>query len=413
MSVRTGENIQKRVLGLATLLALSVGLTGISMAEAKPPVGKTTQPVKTALPVTTTQPVKTTEPVENVAQTQTIDMLRSIPLEINGYASGRALPDKFTTKEQVIQALNSTPVLLIHMETLRRAYHDMPITEHDKLLEAIHNRRMTNEKDLMLGFDHGYAQLVFKHNKTGLFFLRKADDFFKDQFSSLAYGMAQVEADLNLEGSTPDVMTTRKLDAIFQLGDAVKRDASKHQPGFWPSYIQVIEKMKPLAAYKSFSNRDFSLVYVPYGNTVVPLKGTSTASLPLSKGGNITDSLTDVSLGTTCSPEATSMEASSRPTGRSVAQQPATFNGLPALVQFFKTEGSEQYHVQVTGPDGKPMANFKASTIPRRVVEDLNGDGLYEIVIRQYDKNPLQPVIVYHYTPCGLELDQAVHESFL
>lgn len=405
MSVRTGENIQKRVLGLATLLALSVGLTGISPAETRPPVGK-------AEPIKMTESAEKNAPTQTASQTQTVDMLRSIPLEIDGYASARAFPDKFTTNEQVIQALNSTPVLLVHMEAIRRAYHDMPITQHDSLLEAIHKRRMTNEKDLMLGFDHGYAQLVFKHNKTGLFFLRKADDFFKDQFSSLAYGMAQVEADLNLEGSTPEVMTTRKLDAIFQLGDAVKRDARKHQPGFWPSYIQVIEKMKPLAAYRSFSHRDFSLVYVPYGNTVVPLKGTSTASLPLSQG-NVTDSLTDVSLGTTCSPEAAPVAESARPAGISVGQQPASFNGTPALVQFFKTEGSEQYHVQVTGPDGKPMANFKASTIPRRVVEDLDGDGLYEIVIRQYAENPLQPVIVYHYTPCGLELDQTVHESFL
>jgi hypothetical protein len=341
---------------------------------------------------------------------ENIDILRSTPMAVNGYASARAFPETFTTQDEVIQALNSSPVLLVHMEALRRAYHDLDPSKHDKLLEAIHKRRMTNEKDLMLGFDHGYAQLVFKQNKTGLFFLRKANDFFKDQFSALAYGMAEVEADINLEGSSPEITTTRKLDATFKLGDAVKRDAMNHQPGFWPSYIQVLEKMKPMPAYKSFSHRDFSLTYVPYGDTVTSLQGVSTSSLQL----NDFATLTDVPLGTVCSPEETSpLDVSAQAiSGPTMAQQSAIFNGKSALVQFFQGQQPKQYHVRVTGNNGQPMATFKANTIPRRIVEDLDKDGVYEIVVRQYEENPLQPVIVYRYTPCGLELDEKIHESF-
>ncbi|WP_373530986.1 hypothetical protein [Vampirovibrio sp.] len=345
---------------------------------------------------------------------ESIDILRSTPMEVNGYASAKAFPETFTTQDQVIQALNSTPVLLVHMEALRRAYHDLAPGEHDKLLEAIHKRRLTNEKDLMLGFDHGYAQMVFKQNKTGLFFLRKANDYFKDQFSALAYAMAQVEADINLENSTPEITTTRKMDATFKLGDAVIRDAMNHQPGFWPSYIQVIAKMKPMPAYKSFSHRDFSLTYVPYGDSVTSLQGVSTSSLPLSSADATTGSLTDVPLGNTCSPdEASPLETSSQPiSGASVAQQSAIFNGKAALIQFFPSPEPKQYHVRVTGNDGQPMATFTANTIPRRIVEDLDKDGVYEVVVRQYAENPLMPVIVYRYTPCGLERDQKIHESF-
>lgn len=346
------------------------------------------------------------------AQADTVDFLRSIPLNVEGYASAKTFPEKFNTPEQVIQALNSTPVLLVHMEAIRRAYHDLDPGSHDKLLEAIHKRRMTNEKDLMLGFDHGYAQLVFKQNKTGLFFLRKANDYFQDQFSALAYGMAEVEADLNLEESTPEVTTTRKLDAMFKLADAVQRDAQKHQPGFWPSYIQVIDKMKGMPAYKSFSSRDFSLVYVPYGNTVVPLPGIQSSSQSLSTN-NPEGGLTSASFGSVCSPEPGPLDLNaSGHTGASVAQQTANLNGNPALIQFFPTSVEKQYHVRVTSNTGQPLANFRANTIPNRVVEDLDKDGVYEIVVRQYRENPLQPVIVYRATPCGLEADQKILNNF-
>jgi hypothetical protein len=372
MSIRIRSAFFRSVFGLASVVCLSAG---INLAS----------------------------PAENV------DILRSTPMIVSGYASARAFPETFTTQSEVIQALNSSPVLLVHMEAIRRAYHELEPREHDKLLEAIHKRRMTNEKDLTLGFDHGYAQMVFKQNKTGLFFLRKANDFFKDQFSALAYGMAQVEADINLEGSTPEITTTRKMDATFKLGDAVKRDAMNHQPGFWPSYIQVLEKMKPMPAYKSFSRRDFSLAYVPFGDTVTSLQGVSTSSLPLGFA-----TLTDVPLGNVCSPEESSpLEVSPHAlSGPSVAQQSAIFNGKPALIQFFQGQEARQYHVRVTGNDGQPMATFKTHTIPRRIVEDLDKDGVYEIVVRQYEENPLQPVIVYRYTPCGLELDQKIYESF-
>ena len=338
---------------------------------------------------------------------ENVDFLRTIPLEVSGYASAQNFPEKFTTADQVIQAINSSPVLLVHMEAIRRGYHDLPVAEQEKLLTNLHKRRQTNENDLVLGFDHGYAQLVYKQNKTGLFFLRKANDRLQDQFSNLAYGMAQVEADINLEGAAPDQTTTRKMDATYKLGDAVKADALKHQPGFWPTYMRVVEKMRELPAYKSFTRRDFSIAYVPVGSKVVPMAGATTTSIPLT---DKPASLLSNALNTSCTPATNEADADTTP-GAILAQRSANFNGNQALITFSPTGQPSLYRVQVLAPNGQPMLSFKSHAMPN-IVEDIDGDGILEIVARQYQHNPLQPILVYRYTPCGFELDKKVFNDF-
>jgi hypothetical protein len=233
-----------------------------------------------------------------------IDLLRSIPLEIQNYPAAQQLPEHFDSAVSVSSVLNSALPMLVRMEILRRSYGDLSVADRDQVLDALEKRHKLNEKDLQIGFDYGYAQLVYDHNKTGLFFLRKANDAFKTQFSSLAYGMAEAEADLTLENATVEQMTTRKLDTIYRLGDAVHRDAEKHESGFWPSFVRVIEKLKPVTAYDHFTRRDFSLVYVPYGNKVVPsLKpGETSQVLPLQHVSAST--LLSNSMTTACDPTA-------------------------------------------------------------------------------------------------------------
>lgn len=347
----------------------------------------------------------------SMVQAESIDILRSIPLEVQHYASAQAMPEKFSSAEQIIQIIKGTPVILVHMEALRRGYLDLSLDEQEKLLTSLHKRRLTNENDLLLGFDHGYAQLVYKQNKTGLFFLRKANDKFKDQFLSLAYAMAEAEADINQEGSTPEETTTRKMDVTYKLSDAVKLDAEKHQPGFWPSYVRVIEKLKPMGAYQSFTRRDFSLAYLPYGNSVVPLMtAASQTTLPLTTKPA---SLFSNALVTSCdvAGESAVNAADEKPFNNMLAQRGVNFSGANVLIQFFPTEENHLYRVRVTSPQGSPLLSFKTYTMPN-IVEDLDGDGTFEIVARQYQYNPLLPVLVYRYTPCGLELDKKVFDNF-
>lgn len=339
-----------------------------------------------------------------------IDFLRSVPLESSGYPALQCLPAKLSSADQVLGAIDSTPVLLVHMEALRRGYADLPQPEQEKLLKALRKRHVAKEQDLMLGFDLGYAELVYEHNKTGLFFLRKANDHFQDQFSNLAYGMAQAEADITLENAKPEEMTTRKMDVMYRLGDAVKLDAAKHQPGFWPSYVRVIEKLKPMAAYKSFSNRDFSLTYLPYGNSVVPLSNVTTSSSLSSTKPGSTDGSLGSALTNTCTPEAVAPDASGF-FGKMLAQRSANFNGTQATIQFYPTTEANLYQVRVVGANNVTLASFQSNIISN-MVEDVDGDGIFEIVARQYQYNRLKPVIVYHYTPCGFTLDKKIFDDF-
>lgn len=340
-----------------------------------------------------------------------VDFLRSVPLEVSGYPAAQCLSSKLTSADQVLTVLNNTQVLLVHMEALRRGYADLPASEQEKLLKALHKRHMTNENDLGLGFDLGYAELVYEHNKTGLFFLRKANDHFQDQFSNLAYGMAQVEADLTLENAKPEEMTTRKMDAMYRLGDAVKIDATKHQPGFWPSYVRVIEKMKPMSAYKSFSRRDFSLVYLPYGNSVVPLSNVNVNTLSeIKPGATVANTLTG-SVTSSCAPEAGNTDTNSF-FGSMISQRTATFRDGKATIQFYPTSENHLYQVRVISNPGMPVVTFKTYTTANNVLEDLDGDGVFEIVARQYQYDPFKPVLVYRYTACGFELDKKIADDF-
>jgi hypothetical protein len=425
-------SLKREMLGTFVAVGMVSLLQGTAMADRVYGSAKVTvpaqkaliNPVKPGAPASVT-PVNTTTSSPTVPVTGTVtsvgtflpaepvDILRSLQLEATGYAEIQCLPPHLTSADQVTQVLDSTSVLLVHMEALRRGYADLPATEQAKLLKDLRKRHASKETDLMLGFDLGYAELVYEHNKTGLFFLRKANDHFQDQFSNLAYGMAQAEADLTLENAKPDELTTRKMDVMYRLGDAVKIDAAKHQPGFWPTYVRVIEKLKPLAAYHSFSRRDFSLAYVPYGNSVVPLRPVATASsLSLTKpdalgaNGLFTNPLNT----NTCTPEAGTSESNAF-FGNMLAQRTANFNGSTASIQFYPTADPHLYKVRVKGPAGVSTLTFDTFAMPN-VVEDVDGDGVFEIVARQYQYDPFKPVIVYRYTPCGFVLDKKISESF-
>jgi hypothetical protein len=437
-------------------------------------------------------------------------LIRDVPLTVSSYTEILAsFPEKPSTASEIVQALNNTPNLLIHMELLRRGYHELPESEQSRLVERLEIRHQENDRDMIMAFDYGYAQLVYLGNKGGLYFLRKANDTFETQFTSLAYGMAQVDVDLNLEQSKPGEMTTRKMDAVYKLGDAVKLDSARHQAGFWPSFVGVIERIKTVDAYKSFSNRDFSVAYVPYGSIAMSYTGatsggggtTGTMASPLIvsnllaqsaqaeamrslpeemreasnhpvASGNDNNPLPGQSmlihperitscevnpLQTTTGSDATgrvmaaraitqpvnqeSMPEFKQETGGGSAVQPVDApSSLPATVKaspaenplpvekplmertftvatvkttlaFFPAEIDHQYDVQVS-TEGKSPFRFKTYVMPS-ILEDLDRDGQFEIVARQYRYAPLTPVLVYRYSPsCGFIQDEAVLRQF-
>lgn len=318
------------------------------------------------------------------------DLLRAVPLEVSGYTDS-PLPATFSTADQIVEVLNSKRDLLVHMEAIRRSYTQLSAAEQVNLLDDLFERYRSMDDDAVRFFDYGYAQLVIQNNKTGLFFLRKANDALKDQFSSLAYAIAQVEADINFEDAKPNEMTTRKLDAIFRFKDAVKRDANRHKPGFWPTYVRMIEKVKAIPAYQDYTSSDVSVNYVPYGNIEVP----AITMLPASFS------------------KAPVMANSAELTAQTLFQDRYVNllgNGKPIRFQAYNTGIPSQYRIIISDA-GQAISDLTTQNTSQ-IMEDIDGDKQFELVVRQYATNPMVPVQVYRYKDSKFELDKTIDARF-
>ncbi len=333
--------------------------------------------------------------------TMSLDMLRDVKLDISAYEN---LPDRYTTAADVLNTLDTQKNLLVHMETLRKGYFELPEAEQEMLLNRLYERYKKAENDTTKFFDHGYAQVLYKKNKTGLFFLRKANDRIQNQFTSLAYAMAQAEVDVEEEAAPPEEMTVRKLSVIFTFRDALTRHKESPEPGFWPSFVGAIEKLKPLQAYADFTNDDFSLTYVPYGSSVVP----TVMQIPASIGGAATS--VDDSM-SACELKPARLEPDVSLYGSRVVDfdQDKQFE----LVRFFKQGEAEnsKYRVLITDSQGRTMADFESGVAPY-IIEDLEGDGNFEVVVRQFKQDPYNPVVVQRLGDCGFEADQSIMNYF-
>lgn len=346
--------------------------------------------------------------LQSPAQSETLDLLRAIPLEISGYPAASSIPEHFTTADQVMGILNSDPNQLIHMEVLRRAHFDLSATEREALLAKLLARHRQAENDRARFFDYGYAQMVLSQNKTGLFFLRKANDHFQNQFTALAYAMAQAEADLIHENSTPEVLTTRKMDVVYKLKDALKYDREHHQPGFWPTYIRVVQKLDPMPAYHDFTETDFSTYYVPYGNSDLSsqISASGVNYLATADGASATYSegaCETTSVSPTDRAEMTQLYSS--------GQIDFNHSGQAKTLQFYRRDTSPEYRLVVSDGGRNTLLNLLTPVGPY-VVEDLEGDGIFEIVIRQYAFDQLNPIVVYRLADCGFKKDKNIDALF-
>jgi hypothetical protein len=340
-------------------------------------------------------------------------LLREVTIPLTGYA-GLSVPESFSTASQVLPLLESNEKMGTHMEILRRAYHSLPESEKVTLIQALYNRYDVDAGNPVKFFDHGYAQLVFNQNKTGLFFLRKANDKLLDPFVSLAYAMAQAEVDLAHEKATPDAINMRKMDVNFRLSEAIQRDKTDHQPGFWPVFGFAVGKLSQLAAYSDLANRDFSEAYVPLGNTRFNI-----VSKPMSKSGLVVSGSSKVTaaaflaVSDTCSPQAGKQEATlteqTPAYSRSVETKPG---GSIHTINYYRTTGETQpYRVLVQDEHNRLLADFPASVGPA-IVEDLDGDGTFELVLRQFQQDRLHPVQVYRWTGCEYRRDGKIDALF-
>lgn len=345
---------------------------------------------------------------------QAVDLLRSVTLTIDGYTTGTpAYPETFTTASQVLGTLSTKRNLLFHMETLRRSEAQLPDVEKTALLARLMKRYQASDEDPVLFFDHGYAQLVFNHNKTGLFFLRKANDRIQDQFSAMAYAMAQAEVDLNEEAASPTEVNQRKMSVANMMKDAAKRDAETPKPGFWPSFLHVIAALKAIPAYSDLTGTDFSMVMVPYGNTSLVSDTSSNSATAIASTEGVPTS--EKPEPRACIFDNSNTNIPNPKTAVTTKHADLNNDGSPETIRFFETgsggRDTHHYQVVVTDAQNHVLANFTSPVAPY-IIEDLDGDKVYEFVIRQARIDPYHPVVVYRYDGCQYAPDEDTASLF-
>lgn len=345
-------------------------------------------------------------------------LLRTVPLEVSGYPEAEDLDNRVKDAESTMQLINESKPLLVHMEAIRRAYtqYGANLDEKTKLLNALKSRYMSDQENAANFFDYGYAQLVMDANKNGLFFLRKANDKLGSPFTSLAYGLAQVDIDILSEGASPQDLTTRKMDAMYKLKDALAYNKEDRLPGVWSSYIRILDGLKDYTAYDSFRAEDVTTMYVPYGVTsisqetgnqylalVSPAEETSDTSTPEESSAEPALDVEPTCIFSEAVPDLSTLAFS-----KSIDLDN---DGTAESINFFSAKSGEPYEVKVLNQANKVIGAFTSYKAPY-ITEDLEGDKRFELVIRQYEKDPYHPLYVYRWNGSCYAQDKRVSSYF-
>jgi hypothetical protein len=303
----------------------------------------------------------------------------------------------------------------LRMEALRRAALQLDSTEKERLWSYLNKRRDANINDPNLYFDVGYADIALHMNKTGLFFLRKASERLNSPFALLAYGMAQADIDLYAEGGSPSTPSMRKLDVVYKLGDAIALGVKKPQSGLWPTFVAIQQQLSALPAYADFSQRDYSDTLVPYGerasyatfssspnNCLVTPVSSRRAVVTIDRGASqpfLSESLAVKPL-------------FSQPVQLSSGGWSTGGNGSQRQCLDFFPDANKRQHYTIHVRDGQTLLGQFESNVGVSIIEDLDHDGTFELVMRQFHIDPLHPVVVYRLQQNQLKLDPQIQQLF-
>jgi hypothetical protein len=331
--------------------------------------------------------------------------------------------------------------------------------------DLLRERQKLNPASAEAAFDFGFAQMTLNNNREGIVFLRKANEALESQVSALVYAAAIADSERGFEQGNPETISARKLDAVYKLNDAIKRDAKNHHAGFWPAFMQVVNTLKAVPAYETNLTGDFSALYVPLGNRVpnyvapslalkelFPASGLSSQRLPIdfvtekaTAASEVALATGDVSfLGEVPVPHFSTEEAKKtnffsrrsekrQAKHRNAAALKSNADLLVGQVPKALVERTDYIRFQENAPwialhflrpnvsfnpsvsamptlgDGassqvpnvllvtsqQQIVGSLFSAVKPYIVEDLERDGLFEIVLRQYSETPLNPVQVY------------------
>ena len=429
---------------LCVLGAISGGVFWSQTTVEAKPLAKI-GPKKSPKPVITSpNPTVTSSATASSSVRSSVDLLHQIVFPVAAYQEASLWPVKLDKADTLFSALEQDQHLLVHMEAFRRASKELSLAEQDRLLQWVFQRQQQAPENVVRFFDQGYGQIVLKNNKTGLFFLRKANDRLKNQFTSLAYALAEADVDLGQEASSPAEMTMRKLDVTYKLIDAVTRDAETHQPGFWPAFADTVERLAGVPAYADFTRQDFSQKYLPYGKCMAgALEMLSPAEIKTNSSLKQSGKPSEIKKQSARNklPESVTLLAALEPREKrevkenlaaGVSLGPGTIpeegfrvNWVPGQSPFFLyLHKSERSDADATGTASilkefwlydaqkQPLCHFSAGVNAYQIVEDLDANGVPELVVRQYATNKRHPLHVYRYQNGHFELDTSVEKLF-
>lgn len=149
----------------------------------------------------------------------------------------------YTRAEQALADLKAggrATASVTSMDIVRRAHEELPKDEQRLFVEGIKREHQASPDDTGGLFLQGYAQVVFRGNRSGLRLLRVTDERLRSPVSALAYGFALAEIG-RARPEDPDGELYVK--AMWNLQDAWRRNAAQPSPGFLRSYEEGMERL--------------------------------------------------------------------------------------------------------------------------------------------------------------------------
>lgn len=347
------------------------------------------------------QPVHQGNIAHSEASTPSYDFLRYVTIPLDGYLTGQELPDSWTQHTQVVPLLLQNRNLALHLEILRQATLQLSADEQRKLANALRLEHRKIPDDPYRYFDVGYTRWVVHHDKSALFYLRKANDQLQNPWSNLTYALAEAEADITHERALPSELTRRKQDAMFKLTDALMYQAKAPVSGFWPAYLHAMDALKKVPAYTDYAQSDHTDLLLPFGQRV-----SVEYTLPdfnLSEGD---DDLNPTCMRSSINTLDADLDHATRTLAVYLDEETDTPDGVYFMKANVVTENGhtpDGYHIVIRRGDNV-LASLKTPVGPY-IFEDLDEDGTPEIVLRQFAHNRTQPVQVYRFNGCQFEAD--------
>ena len=287
-------------------------------------------------------------------------------------------------------------------------------SDRSDLLQWLMARKQVKPGNRHRHFSFSFANVTLANQLGSLFPLRQINNRLKTADTALAYAVALIHAENMIDKVDPSEVTLRKMAIGSQLEQASKRHAirqkeGKAPKGFWPLLAKTVEPLLDMPAYQPVLRTDLSRFILPQGNRRVQYESLAPSlATPLKPILGVSYD----AMAPQCSlKQLTSAEYQQLQQQTKIRQTLVLDNSRPAYDLLFSADKGSST-VTLINPNREQVGQF-ISPVGHRIIEDIDHDGVFELVVRQYAFKPTEPVIVYRLTHCGLQRDKAIDQLFL